>query len=417
MRFVRKAKRGVALIYFTLIFGVLLGFTMLIINTGLLIYQKIRLQSAVDMAAYAGASVQAAYYGGHGSGEQSIKALNTKIQERYFKLLRDLQYGSIAPFVSGFPDPGTCAVACQAANFANAQHVLSLYHDAVSDIENYHDQIRRILQQMPKATQKAVEETMKLNIPDLDLGTMAAFSKTTNELSEVLNSNTNNIFEEKKNAVLTFLSNKGGYLANVVSGVPHTFTYFGPTCEDLYRNTTHAAHYYCIVNGAGVGGTPTGYTAAIAAHLRGLAGGQASGNIGHIKKISDMGSNAIRLHFVEDAFKPKPFVVVAAEWYPDAGAYMNLESSFGATGSLFNKKTRLAAVSAGEPFGATLVSNTAQPFGVRLTGIRKVLLDPRVQLVRDDYKGVFDYMEFIGPRDDDGRTVESPEDVIRRFLH
>lgn len=417
MRIRRSKTRAVALIYFTLIFGLLLGFTMLITNTGLIIYQKIRLQSAVDMAAYAGASVQAAYFGGHGSGEESIKAINGKIQERYFKLLRDLQFGSVAPFVTGFRDPGTCAVACQAANFANAQHVLNIYHRAISDIEGYHAQVRRILEQLPKATQEAVEETLRLNIPDLEIRAMGPLSETTNVLAEVLSGNSNNIFEKKKNAVLTFQSKKVAYLANVVSGVPHTFTYFGPACFDLYAHTTYAPHYYCTVNGAGVGGTASGYMAALVAYTRGQAGGEASGNIGHIKKISSIESNAIRLHFVEDAYKPRPFVVVAAEWYPDTGTYMNLENSFGAGGSLFSKRTRLAAVSAAEPFGATLASNEAQPFGVRLAGIRKLLLDPRVHLVKPDYQEVFDYMEFIGPRDENGRTVESGEDVIRRFLH
>src|SRR5688572_18352393 len=110
----RNKKRGVALIYFALTIGVILGFLMMIANTGLLVYQKIRLQTAVDLAAYSAASVQASYLGNGSSGEESIRAINKKIIERYGELVdKDLRFGSRVPMPMGFPDPYSCALACQ----------------------------------------------------------------------------------------------------------------------------------------------------------------------------------------------------------------------------------------------------------------------------------------------------------------
>jgi hypothetical protein len=136
-----------------------------------------------------------------------------------------------------------------------------------------------------------------------------------------------------------------------------------------------------------------------------------------IDKISDSSANAIRLHFLQNPNKPDPFFISALEWNPENGSFMNMENSLGATGSLFPKQTRLVAVSAAEPFGGTLVGSSFGTFGVRLQAIRKVLLDPRVAPVKNDFSGLYDYMQALGPVDAQGRQTGKAEDVIRKFLH
>ena len=407
--------------FFTLIFAVFLGFTLMVINTALLVYQKIRLQSAVDLASYAGASVQASYLGNQSSGEYSIKAMNNKIEERYFQLLKQMDFGTLVPLPMGFPDPISCAVACQAANLINGDHAVRLYRNAVSDIQDYHDQIRAIKMQLPEAARKAAEQTLALNIPELALESQGGFgsagSKTTNEVSKIIQSGgSQNIFGDKQNAVLTFTSDKGMYLANAVGPVPHSFVYYGPACFDLLPDPTEQ-FFYCTANGAGAGGGPSGLAMANLAVLRGKMGGPYSGNIGRIKSIADMGSNAIRLQLVEDVFRPQPSVVVAAEWYPSSAQQANFENPYDEKEGLFPDKVKLVSVSAAEPFGTSLISNYGDPFGVRLQGLRKVLLDPRMDLVKEDYNQVFEYMRSLGPTDKDGEPAETAEETIRRFMH
>jgi len=421
----KKKQKGVALIFFTLIFAVFIGFSMMILNSGKLIYEKMRLQSAADLASYAGASVQASYLGDEASKGDSIRNINNQIIQRYFKLLRDLDFGSVSPWPGGtkniFNDPGTCAVACLAANLANGQYVVRLYQQAVSDIQNDHDKVRRILQQMPKAVQTAVESTMASNIPELSVQSSSGFgtalSQTTDSPKEVMSGGTQNIFQQKKNAVLTFSSDKGMYLTNVTAPVPHSFVYYGPTCAARFPESPTHPLYYCTVNGQGSLGGQSGFQAAYFAFLQGVAGGKDSGNIGRIDKIAKPDSNAIRLQFVENAFKPEPFVVVSAEWYPKVGNQMNLENSLGAKGSVFPQRSRLIAVSAAEPFGSSLASNFNLPFGVRLQGIRKLLLNPNIKSVQSDYNDLFDYMAFVGPHDDSGTPMQTADEVIKRFLH
>ena len=96
---------------------------------------------------------------------------------------------------------------------------------------------------------------------------------------------------------------------------------------------------------------------------------------------------------------------------------MNLENSLGAKGSLFPKRTRLVALSLAEPFGGSLALSEYSVFGVRLAGIRKVLLDPRVAPVKTDYGDLWKYMEFLSPTDVNGQKKETAEQVIKRFLH
>lgn len=418
----RKAHRGVALIFFAMIFGVFLGFTMLVMYTGLMVFQKVRLQSATDLAAYAGASVQASYLGNSSSGEDGIKAINNKIQRRYQDLLDDMDFGTVVPWAPGltwgFPDPVSCTLACGAATMANAQYAIDLYEEAVADIAQDHQRIRAILAQMPEATQKAVERTMALNIPELNVNggggsaLASAFSQTTNSIDEVTASGPNQtIFENKKNAVLTLQSQQGLYLAVITAGVPHSYTRFDGPCFNAHP-PTYVPNYYCNVNGSGAGGGPAGFAAASVAATRGAFGGPASGNVGRIERIVEPDSNAIRLGVVEDVFRPRPHVVVATEWYPENGSRPSFENSLGAAGTLLPTRTRLVAVAAAEPFGSALATNYQIPFGTRLTGIRKALLDPRLQLVRSDYNDTFRYMEFLGQ----GEGVTA-EDVIRRFLH
>ncbi|MGA0164540.1 MAG: pilus assembly protein TadG-related protein, partial [Bdellovibrionota bacterium] len=81
----RSSERAVAVVYFALIFSFLMGFLMLAANTGRLVYHKMKLQSSVDLAAYAGASVQAAYLGSE--SPDSIKQINAKIMDHYIDLL------------------------------------------------------------------------------------------------------------------------------------------------------------------------------------------------------------------------------------------------------------------------------------------------------------------------------------------
>jgi len=418
LRFNRKNHHGVALVFFALIFGMFLAFFMLIINSGVMIWQKMRLQTAVDLGSYAAASVSSAYLGNYTSGEQSIQAKNFKIREEYFQLLEDInKRPNRVPFPGIWPDPGSCAVACNAMNVVVAGNALKIYDRAKDDIMDQHAEVRRILQQLPKAMQKAAEATVKLNVPELsiDSNDLGALGDTTNKAGEIIDDPSATNLQKRKNAVLTFSSAKGMYLANVVGAVPHRIIYFGPACADATRsNKKLPPMWYCLVNGAGAAGDFPGLAQALAAYALGREG---TGNIGKVSKLADLNSNSIPLHFVENPNYPKPFAAVAAEWFPEGGTFMNLENSLGAKGSLFPKRTRLVAVSLAEPFGGSLSQKDYMPFGVRLAGIRKILLDPRMNSVKADYGDLWKYMKFLGPKDASGGQAETTEEVIKRFMH
>lgn len=419
-----KNRRGVAAIFFVLVFGVLIGFFMIILNTGVLVYQKMRLQSSVDLAAYAAASVQASYLGNDASGEDSIRGINARIMERYGRMLNELQFGNIAVWPVMIPSEPVCMALCQAANMMNGVRAKAIYEAGARDIAQLREEAEAILQGLPEASRKAAEETLRLNIPDLAIessGIDAMLSETTNEARDLIQE-ANQIDREeknprrKKNAILTFSSTKGMYLANVVGAVPHSFAYYGPACANLYYKQEVAPSYYCTVNGAGFPGGDFGVGAAMAALARSYVR-ESSGNIGNLSSISDSDSNAIRLFFVQNPHKPDPFAVVAAEWYPENGVFMNVENSLAASGSLFPKSTKLMAIAAAEPYGGDLATQSANQFGVRLQSIRKLLLDPRMSAVKDDYPNLYEYFGTVGPRDSDGQPTESPHETIKRFLH
>jgi hypothetical protein len=96
---------------------------------------------------------------------------------------------------------------------------------------------------------------------------------------------------------------------------------------------------------------------------------------------------------------------------------MNVENSLASSGSLFPKSTKLMAIAAAEPYGGDLATQAANQFGVRLQSIRKLLLDPRMSAVKDDYPNLYEYFGTVGPRDADGQPLESPHETIKRFLH
>ena len=171
--------------------------------------------------------------------------------------------------------------------------------------------------------------------------------------------------------------------------------------------------FYCPTNGAGTSGGFAGLAQSLAAYALGREG---VGNIGKIDRMSKLSATAMPLHFVENPHKPRPFVVVAADWFPENGTFMNLENSLGAKGSLFPKRTRLVAVSAAEPFGGSLAKAEYLPFGTRLAGIRKLLLDPRVSTVKQDYGDLWKYMQSLGPKGPN-QQPETAEETIKRFLH
>lgn len=416
-RLLLKKQKGVALIFFALTFGMMLTFLLVIINTGTLIYQKMRLQAAVDLAAYSAASVQASYLGNDESGEDSISAINGKILQRWTKLLEDLKSGYPGVMISGMPSYPACMAACMASSTANASRVVSLYQEAAADIEELHEEARQMIAALPEASQKAAEETLKQNISDLALsdGALSADS-TTNELSALLEASNASSQEEFQNAILSFGSKKGMYLTNVVGAVPHVFPYFGPFCFDALMGTGSPFQaFYCQMNGAGAPGGPNGQAAAMAAYGRSFAP-EGNGNIGMIESIGNPNANAIKLNFLENPNNPDPFVVVAAEWYPRSSTAVNMENIIAGAGDLFADRTRLVAVAAAEPFGGNLAQSQIN-YGTRLQSIRKLLMDPRVLPVKEDYQDVFDYMGYLSPVDSDGDALETPEQVIRRFLH
>lgn len=425
-----RRPKGVATIFFVIVFGLLLGFFMLVANTGLLIYQKMRLQTAVDLGAYAAASVQASYLGNEQSGDQSLMAINGKIFSRYGELLNDLQFGWVAPWPVGFPDPASCMAMCVAANVANGQYAAGIYKKAARDMEQYRQEAAAILSQLPEAAQKAAEETIRLNIPELSvegddpISSSFNLAKTVNRIDEVINSNKStqsgrdDLSEggsKKKNAVLTFQSSKGMYLANVVAAVPHSFAYYGPACYNK-NPLSGTPFWFCMVNGAGSHGD-VGFGMASLAFARSKAPAVAAGNIGMLKTIGDKGSNAIRTIFVPNTHKPEPFVTVSAEWYPASGRFANFENALGAKGSLFPKATKIIAIAAAEPFGGNLASMRRSIFGTRLQSIRKVLLDPRMTAVEEDFPGLYDYFETLSPVDSSGQPLEKSREIIKRFLH
>lgn len=431
----QKKQRGVVLVFFLMIFAVLLAFLMVIGNTGLIIYQKIRLQSAVDLAAYAGASVQASYLGNQSSGADSIQNLNFEVFKRYQNLIKDLQKvkATAWPNMIGIPGPAglaACVAMCNAANYATSKQVEMIYKSAAKDMEGLRNRMVKILEELPKASREAAEATLRLNIPELAVsGSDAAssyFGDTTNDVNQVVSAGKNSSpLSKKKNAVLGFSSEKGLYLASVVAPVPHTFVYFGlvgagcfPWLQSDASANYQPNYWYCAVNGTGYPGGQKGYNGAALAYARSFVPDSAySGNVGTIATISDSKRAAIRLQFIQNHNRPDPFFVSAAEWYPKDGMFMNLENSMGKYGNLFPKQTRLVAVSAAEPFGGSLALNDGRPYGTRLQSIRKLLLDPRMLPVRSDFPGLFEYMESLAPVDNTGRPSEKADDVIRRFLH
>lgn len=414
-----KQNRAIALIFFLLVFGLTLSFTMVVLNTGMIVYQKMRLQSATDLAAYAGASVQAAYLGNETSGQDSLTAINDRIIRRYIKLLEDINMepNKVVPMVPTVPvSMAGCIAACQAANLAVSNRAVSIYRSALADIELEHEKARRLLEQLPPAVRAVMEKTMALNIPELDLSE-GPFGGATNNLQEIVENPLGNLSGDPRNINMAFTSERGMYLSNVVAGVPHRIVYFGPVCRNANLGANIVPLYYCTVNGQGAQGGPTGYSMAIAALARGIMGGEMSGNIGQVSKIAKESSRAVKLQFIEDPHKPEPFVVAAAEWFPKTGQSLNFEKTFGARGKLIPEYTRLGAVSAAQPFGGFLANQQVTPFGVRLAPIRKLLLDPRMNAVREDFGGLYDYMQYVGPKDEYGNDIESVEETIRRFLH
>lgn len=419
----KRFQAGVAVVYFSLVLSFLMGFFMLAANTGRLVYHKMKLQSSVDLAAYSGAAVQASYLGS--DSENSIKRINAKIQQRYVKLLDDIKALTypVAVLVATngmtgyYRDPVSCAIQCQEANTASLFQVLLLYEKASRDIQKEHQKVRRILQQLPEKIRGAVEETMRLNMPQFDLSGKllgSSVSPATRELSEIMQPSA--ITQEQlKNAILTFSSEQGAYLANVVSSVPHTVPFLGPFCINETDGLNMAPQFYCPVNGIALPPGTLGGASLAFSNLMTFIGSQGAAPGGtSIDKISGRDDSALRLHFIENPHRPQAFVTVAAEYYPSE-SFMNLDNSSG--GSVFNRRPRLAAVSAAEPFGTLLAANDSLPFGVRISGLRKLLLDPRMQSVKEDYQGLFDYFKFIGPKDDRGESIESAEETIKRFLH
>jgi len=306
-------RHGIAVVFFAAVFGLLLGFMMMVANTGLLIYQKMQLQTAVDLAAYAGASVQASYLGNDQSGEDSIKAINQKIFSRYGDLLDELQFGSVVPPPVAIPNYAACVAACAAANIANGMRARDIYRRAARDLDVYRSKIAAILQGLPAATRKAVEKTIALNLRELSIDDASFTSETVREIEDVIQASkgqkTLNSNKKKKNAVLTFQSEKGMYLANVVAPVPHAFAYFGPACFNANLNVADVAPmYYCAVNGQGAPGTQAGLAAAMLAYTRSFIKGQLGGNIGTLTSLSDTRANAIRLQFIQNPKRPDPSV-------------------------------------------------------------------------------------------------------------
>jgi hypothetical protein len=443
-----RNKKGVAFFFFLMVFGLLLGFLMLVVNTGMIVYQKIRLQTTADLASYAGAAVQASYLGNASSGEDSLRGINFKILQRYSKLTQELQdlnktpapWPGIVPMeIPGPAGWAACIAMCQAANLMNAQLRVAKYKAASQDMEKLRQKALRILTDLPKSSQRAAEATVAMNIPDLAIegsSLAALISQNTNKVDEIVRASSGGVsgsaFVKKKNAVLSFSSAKGMYLANIVASVPHAFVYYGPSCSGykFVEDTAIPTGWFCHVNGQGAGTStggsggsgmmvsgPMGYAMAAAAFGRSFAPATISGNIGTIDKISKQKANAIRIHFVQNANRPEPWFMSALEWYPTNGSFMNMENSLGATGSLFPKQTRLVAVSAAEPFGGTLIGSNSPIFGVRLQSIRKILLDPRLSAVKADFPGIYDYMQSLAPIDNQGRATEKADEVIRRFLH
>ncbi|MGA0164379.1 MAG: hypothetical protein ACO3LE_09100, partial [Bdellovibrionota bacterium] len=204
------------------------------------------------------------------------------------------------------------------------------------------------------------------------------------------------------------------YLANVVSSVPHMVPYLNPLCVNATAGQNQKPQYYCPVNNSpAIEGDTNGPFSALSA-LQLFIGASIKSGGQQLRMIALDDDSALRLHFIENPHRPQAFVTVAAEYYPSE-SFMNLDNSSG--GSVFNRRPRLAAVSAAEPFGTLLAANDSLPFGVRISGLRKLLLDPRMQSVKDDYQGLFDYFKFIGPKDDRGESIESAEETIKRFLH
>jgi hypothetical protein len=308
------------------------------------------------------------------------------------------------------------------ASIANGKKTVNEYKQAAADIEVYRKQILRILAQLPKASRQAAEATLGANIQDLKIeteGLAALGGDTTDDISKVVQSANGggDVLGKKKNAVLSFESEKGLYLANIVAPVPHAFAYFGPMCYNLYAGEVHSAYWFCSVNGQGYHG-PTGYQAAALAFGKVFLS-QMNGNIGQVGKIfqNSLDTSAIRLQYILNPHRPDPSFTVAAEWYPPNGSFANLENSLGASGNLFPKQTRLVAVASAEPFGGNLINPSLNIFGVRLQSIRKVLLDPRLRANQADYPNLFKYFETLGPLDDSGRPTASGEEVIQKFLH
>lgn len=431
--FRRQNTKAVAMIFYLMIVGFVLSFLMMVVNTGMIIHQKMKLQASVDLAAYAGASVQASYFGNAQSfeGEESIVSINNKIMGEYQQLIEDInekpQNASPPPIL--FPDPASCSASCVIFNKRVGDRAVEIYDRHRDNILKEHAKVKKILKDLPEKIQEAAEATMAMNIPELDVngnGPGGFGGSATNNPATVMGQATydDSALDNKRNAVLTFSSDKGAYLANVVGSVPHSLVYYGIGNACVPWQVTCATTgyvpilWYCPVNGQGGSFIPQancgqiGFTQYLMAVGAWQLAQEGIGNIGQIPKLNSSDS-AIPLQVIENPHRPKPFTVVAAEWYPENGSFMNMENSLGATGSLFPKQTRLAAVSLAQPFGSSF-ARFDRVFGVRLAGIRKNLLDPTTVEYQEDYGDLFPYMQSLAPH---YSPNESAEQVIQRFLH
>lgn len=433
----KRKYRGQVIVYFVLIFSAYLLCFALIVNTAVHVYYKIRLQTAADLGAYAGAAVIANALNPldpelRGQPEKSIYGLNQKIMEEYNQLLMMLDehrdfYGEVTEtygLITGL-SRAECSNRCNAANEYNGKVIMERYRASVDKIREYRSQIVAIAREVNGYARQVSEQTVK-----------ASFGGMKNPTTNPGSANSNSA-----DAILSFFITNGGdqqgsddlglFLASEVSRVPFAHVIYGNAlggsqqactcapCNQLWppiwgvpeeMATDAGSLWHCRVNGIAM---PNNLWAA---HFAWLAATQYKrGNIGTIPLLSASVGNtnwSIPLRIGLNTTEPDPFFMTALEWQPPK---LPLDGLFGVN-------VKHYAVAAAQPFGGDVVNDN--PYGVRLAAIRQVLLsedDPAGRtwpIPSDqagtpdgsyDFNGVYGYLKKFADGDAEG--------AVRKFLH
>ncbi len=179
-KFIQKTKseNGQVLPLYALIVATMMMLWAFVINTGEIVSHKIKVQTAADLGAYAGASVMAYHMANDeeylGALSDSIAELNTYLKGEYYNLISNISLAQCT--TSGISGRGVncsyydrngvfCDVSGYRARYDQIDGALTSYRTIV--IPQVEARFMRILEESQKLAKKKVIETVKKNIPNI----------------------------------------------------------------------------------------------------------------------------------------------------------------------------------------------------------------------------------------------------------